>query len=146
MPSYVDKYDVLKGVKGRARSAQLGGTTPPPTSNAAAHIKAYLGKNKINFYIINAHEHRRRVTNTGLRNTNPSGVTDTQLCSPLWKLPDTFGLRNVSPVSPAGPPVFPDKPGELVTVRRPGTEDVAMGSQGHRPWRYSSDIKLVNPA
>ncbi len=55
VPSYVDKYDVLKGLK-PGGSFLLNSVHDPETTCATLpdHMKAYLAKNKINFYVINA--------------------------------------------------------------------------------------------
>ena len=55
VPSYVDKYDVLKGLK-KGGSFLLNSVHDAATTCATLpdHMKAYLAKNKINFYIINA--------------------------------------------------------------------------------------------
>jgi pyruvate-ferredoxin/flavodoxin oxidoreductase len=55
VPSYVDKYDVLKGLK-RGGSFLLNSLQDAEATKASLpnHMKAYLAKNDINFYIINA--------------------------------------------------------------------------------------------
>ncbi len=55
VPSYVDKYDVLKGLK-RGGSFLLNSIHDAETTKEALpdHMKKYLAENKINFYIINA--------------------------------------------------------------------------------------------
>ncbi|MFR9627549.1 MAG: pyruvate:ferredoxin (flavodoxin) oxidoreductase [Rikenellaceae bacterium] len=55
VPSYVDKYDVLKGLK-VGGSFLLNSVHDAETTCATLpdHMKVYLAKNKINFYIINA--------------------------------------------------------------------------------------------
>ena len=55
VPSYVDKYDVLKGLK-KGGSFLLNSTHDAETTcrTLPDHMKAYLAKNNINFYIINA--------------------------------------------------------------------------------------------
>ena len=55
VPSYVDKYDVLKGLK-TGGSFLLNSVHDAETTCATLpdHMKVYLAKNKINFYIINA--------------------------------------------------------------------------------------------
>ena len=55
VPSYVDKYDVLKGLKAGG-SFLLNSVHDAATTCATLpdHMKAYLAKNHINFYIINA--------------------------------------------------------------------------------------------
>ena len=55
VPSYVDKYDVLKGLK-PGGSFLLNSVHDPETTCATLpdHMKAYLAKNRINFYVINA--------------------------------------------------------------------------------------------
>ncbi|MBQ1952704.1 MAG: pyruvate:ferredoxin (flavodoxin) oxidoreductase, partial [Alistipes sp.] len=55
VPSYVDKYDVLKGLK-KGGSFLLNSTHDAETTcrTLPDHMKAYLAKNEINFYIINA--------------------------------------------------------------------------------------------
>ena len=55
VPSYVDKYDVLKGLK-PGGSFLLNSVHDVETTCATLpdHMKVYLAKNKINFYIINA--------------------------------------------------------------------------------------------
>ncbi len=55
VPSYVDKYDVLKGLK-QGGSFLLNSVHDAATTCATLpdHMKAYLAKNNINFYIINA--------------------------------------------------------------------------------------------
>ena len=55
VPSYVDKYDVLKGLK-RGGSFLLNSVHDAETTcrTLPDHMKAYLAKNEINFYIINA--------------------------------------------------------------------------------------------
>ena len=55
VPSYVDKYDVLKGLKAGG-SFLLNSVHDAETTCATLpdHMKAYIAKNKINFYIINA--------------------------------------------------------------------------------------------
>ena len=55
VPSYVDKYDVLKGLK-PGGSFLLNSVHDPETTCATPpdHMKAYLAKNRINFYVINA--------------------------------------------------------------------------------------------
>ena len=55
VPSYVDKYDVLKGLKAGG-SFLLNSVHDAETTCATLpdHMKVYLAKNKINFYIINA--------------------------------------------------------------------------------------------
>ena len=55
VPSYVDKYDVLKGLK-RGGSFLLNSVGDVETTCATLpdHMKVYLAKNNINFYIINA--------------------------------------------------------------------------------------------
>ena len=55
VPSYVDKYDVLKGLK-PGGSFLLNSTHDAETTcrTLPDHMKVYLAKNKINFYIINA--------------------------------------------------------------------------------------------
>ena len=55
VPSYVDKYDVLKGLK-KGGSFLLNSVHDAATTCATLpdHMKAYIAKNNINFYIINA--------------------------------------------------------------------------------------------
>lgn len=55
VPSYVDKYDVLKGLK-KGGSFLLNSVHDAETTRASLpdHMKAYLAQNQINFYIINA--------------------------------------------------------------------------------------------
>ena len=55
VPSYVDKYDVLKGLK-KGGSFLLNSVGDVETTCATLpdHMKVYLAKNNINFYIINA--------------------------------------------------------------------------------------------
>ncbi len=55
VPSYVDKYDVLKGLKSGG-SFLLNSVHDAKTTcqTLPVHMKVYLAKNKINFYIINA--------------------------------------------------------------------------------------------
>ena len=55
VPSYVDKYDVLKGLK-KGGSFLLNSVHDAETTcrTLPDHMKAYLAKNQINFYIINA--------------------------------------------------------------------------------------------
>ncbi len=55
VPSYVDKYDVLKGLK-KGGSFLLNSVHDAATTAATLpdHMKVYLAKNNINFYIINA--------------------------------------------------------------------------------------------
>ena len=55
VPSYVDKYDVLKGLK-KGGSFLLNSVRDAATTCATLpdHMKVYLAKNNINFYIINA--------------------------------------------------------------------------------------------
>ena len=55
VPSYVDKYDVLKGLK-KGGSFLLNSVHDAATTCATLpdHMKAYMAKNNINFYIINA--------------------------------------------------------------------------------------------
>ncbi len=55
VPSYVDKYDVLKGLK-PGGSFLLNSVHDVETTCATLpdHMKAYLAKNHINFYLINA--------------------------------------------------------------------------------------------
>ena len=55
VPSYVDKYDVLKGLK-KGGSFLLNSVHDAKTTCATLpdHMKVYLAKNNINFYIINA--------------------------------------------------------------------------------------------
>ena len=55
VPSYVDKYDVLKGLK-PGGSFLLNSVHDAATTCATLpdHMKAYMAKNHINFYIINA--------------------------------------------------------------------------------------------
>ena len=55
VPSYVDKYDVLKGLKAGG-SFLLNSVHDAMTTCATLpdHMKVFLAKNKINFYIINA--------------------------------------------------------------------------------------------
>ena len=55
VPSYVDKYDVLKGLKAGG-SFLLNSVHDAETTCATLpdHMKAYMAKNRINFYIINA--------------------------------------------------------------------------------------------
>ena len=55
VPSYVDKYDVLKGLK-RGGSFLLNSVLDAEATCASlpTHMKVYLAKNNINFYIINA--------------------------------------------------------------------------------------------
>ena len=55
VPSYVDKYDVLKGLK-PGGSFLLNSVHDVETTCATLpdHMKAYLAKNHINFYVINA--------------------------------------------------------------------------------------------
>ena len=55
VPSYVDKYDVLKGLK-QGGSFLLNSVHDAETTCATLpdHMKAYLAKNNISFYIINA--------------------------------------------------------------------------------------------
>ena len=55
VPSYVDKYDVLKGLK-KGGSFLLNSVHDAATTCATLPdaMKAYLAKNEINFYIINA--------------------------------------------------------------------------------------------
>ncbi|MBR3774399.1 MAG: pyruvate:ferredoxin (flavodoxin) oxidoreductase [Alistipes sp.] len=55
VPSYVDKYDVLKGLK-MGGSFLLNSTHDAETTcrTLPDHMKVYLAKNNINFYIINA--------------------------------------------------------------------------------------------
>ena len=55
VPTYVDKYDVLKGLK-KGGSFLLNSVHDAATTCATLpdHMKAYLAKNNINFYVINA--------------------------------------------------------------------------------------------
>ena len=55
VPSYVDKYDVLKGLK-PGGSFLLNSVHDAETTCATLpdHMKAYMAQNRINFYIINA--------------------------------------------------------------------------------------------
>lgn len=55
VPSYVDKYDVLKGLK-KGGSFLLNSVHDAETTARTLpdHMKVYLAKNNINFYIINA--------------------------------------------------------------------------------------------
>ncbi|MDE5578991.1 MAG: pyruvate:ferredoxin (flavodoxin) oxidoreductase [Alistipes sp.] len=55
VPSYVDKYDVLKGLK-KGGSFLLNSVHDAETTckTLPDHMKVYLAKNNINFYIINA--------------------------------------------------------------------------------------------
>ena len=55
VPSYVDKYDVLKGLK-RGGSFLLNSVNDAETTcrTLPAHMKQYMAKKGINFYIINA--------------------------------------------------------------------------------------------
>ena len=55
VPSYVDKYDVLKGLK-NGGSFLLNSVHDAATTCATLpdHMKVYLAKNNINFYVINA--------------------------------------------------------------------------------------------
>ena len=55
VPSYVEKYDVLKGLK-RGGSFLLNSVNDVETTLATlpTHMKVFLAKEKINFYIINA--------------------------------------------------------------------------------------------
>ncbi len=55
VPSYVDKYDVLKGLK-KGGSFLLNSVHDAETTCATLpdHMKVYLAKNNISFYIINA--------------------------------------------------------------------------------------------
>lgn len=55
VPSYVDKYDVLKGLK-EGGSFLLNSIHDAETTKASLpdHMKKYLAEHKINFYIINA--------------------------------------------------------------------------------------------
>ena len=55
VPSYVDKYDVLKGLK-KGGSFLLNSTHDAETTcrTLPDHMKVYMAKNEINFYIINA--------------------------------------------------------------------------------------------
>ncbi len=55
VPSYVDKYDVLKGLK-EGGSFLLNSVHDAETTKASLpdHMKKYLAEKKINFYIINA--------------------------------------------------------------------------------------------
>ena len=55
VPSYVDKYDVLKGLK-KGGSFLLNSVHDAKTTceTLPDHMKVYLAKNNINFYIINA--------------------------------------------------------------------------------------------
>ncbi len=55
VPSYVDKYDVLKGLK-KGGSFLLNSIQDVEATKASLpdHMKVYMAKNKINFYIINA--------------------------------------------------------------------------------------------
>ena len=55
VPSYVDKYDVLKGLK-KGGSFLLNSVHDAATTCATLpdHMKVYMAKNNINFYIINA--------------------------------------------------------------------------------------------
>ncbi len=55
VPSYVDKYDVLKGLK-EGGSFLLNSIHDAETTKASLpdHMKKYLAEKKINFYIINA--------------------------------------------------------------------------------------------
>ena len=55
VPSYVDKYDVLKGLK-KGGSFLLNSVHDAATTCATLpdHMKVFLAKNEINFYIINA--------------------------------------------------------------------------------------------
>ena len=55
VPSYVEKYDVLKGLK-RGGSFLLNSVNDAETTCATlpTHMKRYLAKKEINFYIINA--------------------------------------------------------------------------------------------
>ena len=55
VPSYVDKYDVLKGLK-KGGSFLLNSVHDAATTCATLpdHMKVFLAKNQINFYIINA--------------------------------------------------------------------------------------------
>ena len=57
VPSYVDKYDVLKGLK-PGGSFLLNSVHDAETTcrTLPDHMKVFLAKNKINFYIINATE------------------------------------------------------------------------------------------
>ena len=55
VPSYVDKYDVLKGLKvGGSFLLNSVGDVETTCATLPDHMKVYLAKNKINFYIINA--------------------------------------------------------------------------------------------
>ena len=55
VPSYVDKYDVLKGLKvGGSFLLNSVGDVETTCASLPDHMKVYLAKNKINFYIINA--------------------------------------------------------------------------------------------
>ena len=70
VPSYVDKYDVLKGLK-KGGSFLLNSVHDAATTCATLpdHMKAYLAKNNINFYVINA---TKIAAELGLGNrTNP---------------------------------------------------------------------------
>ncbi len=55
VPSYVEKYDVLKGLK-EGGSFLLNSVNDPETTKNSLpdHMKKYLAEKKINFYIINA--------------------------------------------------------------------------------------------
>ena len=55
VPSYVDKYDVLKGLK-KGGSFLLNSVHDAATTcdTLPDHMKVYLAKNNINFYVINA--------------------------------------------------------------------------------------------
>ena len=55
VPSYVDKYDVLKGLKvGGSFLLNSVGDVETTCATLPDHMKVYLAKNNINFYIINA--------------------------------------------------------------------------------------------
>ena len=73
VPSYVDKYDVLKGLK-PGGSFLLNSVHDAETTcrTLPDHMKVFLAKNKINFYIINANKVAREIglgnkTNTVLQ-------------------------------------------------------------------------------
>ncbi len=83
VPSYVDKYDVLKGLK-KGGSFLLNSVLDEEATKASLpdHMKVYLAKNNIKFYIINA---TKIASELGLGNR-----TNTIMQSAFFKIADVI--------------------------------------------------------
>ena len=87
VPSYVDKYDVLKGLKAGG-SFLLNSVHDAETTKSSLpnHMKRYLAENKINFYIINA---TKIASELGL-----GSRTNTIMQSAFFKIADVIPFDN----------------------------------------------------